>query len=145
MLTEYTHESNSTLQYFRHAQTRQAILQNARQMIVEDWIDGLSIRILADSINFAPGALYKYFKFKEDLIDAVQADCSDRLNIFIAGRVTSVENGAEMLLQNGMAYIEYAGRHPQENHLVFNMEPWRLTSGEGCRTAVRSLLEIIQR
>ena len=107
-------------------------------------MDGLSIRALADSIDYTPGALYKYFGSKEQLIDAVRADCFARLNAFIAVRIQPAGGAAEMLLAGGMAYIEYAGRQPQEYHLMFNMEPSRATSGEQRALAMRTLLQIVQ-
>ncbi|MBK8986384.1 MAG: TetR/AcrR family transcriptional regulator [Chloroflexi bacterium] len=128
----------------RLAQTRQEIIHNARHILVEQGMDGLSIRALADSIDYTPGALYKYFGSKEELIDAVRADCFARLNAFIAVRIHSAGSAAEMLLAGGMAYIEYAGQQPQEYHLMFNMEPSRATSGEQRVLAMRALLQIVQ-
>lgn len=128
----------------RQAQTRRDIIENAHQMIVEQGIGGLSIRAVADSINYTPGALYKYFGSKDELIDAVRADCFDRLNTFIGTCIQPAENTAQMLLYGGLAYIEYAGQHPQEYHLMFNMEPSRATSGEQRDVAMSSLLQIVQ-
>lgn len=144
MFTKQTDEPNQTPQARRQAQTRQAILQNARQMIVAQGSDGLSIRALADSIDYTPGALYKYFSSKEALVDAVRADCFDELNNFIAERIQTAANVAEMLLLGGMAYIEYAGQYPQEYHLMFNMEPSRATSGEQREIAMRALLQMVE-
>lgn len=144
MFTEQTNESKNTPQARRLAQTRQALLQNARQMIVAQGIDGLSIRALADSINYTPGALYNYFSSKEALIDAVRADCFDELNDFIAERVGTAVTAPEMLLLGGLAYIEYAAQHPQEYHLMFNMEPSHATSGEQREITMRTLLQIVE-
>lgn len=128
----------------RQAQTRRDIVDNAHRLIVERGIGGLSIRAVADSIDYTPGALYKYFGSKDELIDAVRADCFDQLNAFIVTRIQPAETAAEMLLYGGLAYIEYAGQHPQEYHLMFNMEPSRATSGEQREVAMRSLLQIVQ-
>ena len=113
-------------------------------MIIKEGIGGLSIRAVADSINYTPGALYKYFGSKDELIDAVRADCFARLNTFILERIQSASDPADLLLQGGMAYIEYAGLHPQEYHLMFNMEPSWATSGEQRAIAMHSLLQIVR-
>ncbi|MCA9918450.1 MAG: TetR/AcrR family transcriptional regulator [Anaerolineales bacterium] len=144
MFTDQTGKPQDTPQERRLAQTRQAILYNARQMIVAQGIDGLSIRALADSIDYTPGALYKYFNSKEALVDAVRADCFEELNIFIAERVGTAVTTPEMLLLGGLAYIEYAAQRPQEYHLMFNMEPSHATSGEQRKMAMRALLLIVQ-
>lgn len=144
MFTERTSESEDTPQARRLAKNRQALLQNARQMMVEQGIAGLSIRALADSIDYTPGALYKYFSSKEALVDAVRADCFVELNQFIAGRVATAVSTPEMLLLGGLAYIEYAAEHPQEYHLMFNMAPSRATSGEQRAIAMHTLLQIVE-
>lgn len=135
--------NDSPTQARRRAQTRQEIIQNARRILVEQGTAGLTIRSLADTIDYTPGALYKYFDSKEALIDAVRARCFERLNAFIATQIESAGSAAEMLLAGGMAYIEYAGRHPQEYHLMFHVEPSRATSGGQRKTAMRTLLQIV--
>jgi hypothetical protein len=72
------------------------------------------------------------------------ADCLEILNHFIVERIRSAPDAAAMLLTGGLAYIEYAGLHPQEYHLMFNMEPSQATSGEQRQIAMRSLLEIVR-
>ncbi len=128
----------------RKAQTRQAILQTARQLIVAQGQDNLSIRALADRVNYTPSALYKYFKNKEALIDAVRADCFQSLNHQIAQRIQTATDVAEMLLVGGMTYIEYAKKHPQEYYLMFNMAPSHATSGEQRTLAMQMLLQIVE-
>jgi AcrR family transcriptional regulator len=144
MFSDHTSVRRSTPQIRRQAQTRQAILEHARATIAQRGMAGLSIRALADSIDYTPGALYEYFKSKEDLVDAVRADCFESLNSFISERTQSAQDAGEMLLRGGLAYIEYAALHPQEYHLMFNMESSRATSGEQRQIAMRSLLEIVR-
>lgn len=144
MFTDHTDTKRLSPQARRQAQTRQTILDHARATIAQRGMAGLSIRGLADSIDYTPGALYEYFRNKEDLVDAVRADCFESLNSFIFGRIQSAQDAAEMLLLGGLAYIEYAALHPQEYHLMFNMEPSRATSGEQRRVAMRSLLEMVR-
>lgn len=144
MFSDHTGAQRSTPQVRRQAQTRQTILEHARATVAQRGMAGFSIRGLADSIDYTPGALYEYFKNKEDLVDAVRADCFESLNSFIFERIQPAPGAAEMLLLGGLAYIEYAALHPQEYHLMFNMEPSRATSGEQRQIAMRSLLEIVR-
>ena len=128
----------------RRQRTRNAIIEHARQMLVAQGVSGLSLRALAAQLDYTPGALYKYFASKEALIDAVRADCFARLNAFIAQRIPAAGRAADMLLEGGLAYIDYAGRHPQEYHLMFNMEPSWATSGAQREQAMRLLLQIVR-
>jgi AcrR family transcriptional regulator len=144
MFSDHTNAEKLTPQARRQAQTRHVILEHARAAIAQRGMAGLSIRGLADSIDYTPGALYEYFKNKEDLVDAVRADCFESLNTFILQRIQSAQDAAGMLLLGGLAYIEYAALHPQEYHLMFNMEPSQATSGEQRQIAMRSLLDIVR-
>jgi AcrR family transcriptional regulator len=144
MFTEGTLMTRLEPQERRKEQTRIDILENARQMIVKQGVGGLSIRALADQIDYSPGALYKYFDSKDDLIDTVRAESFKGLNSFIETCIQPTSTAADMLLNGGLAYIEYAGLHPQEYYLMFNMEPSKATSGEQRVMAMRSLLQIVE-
>ena len=128
----------------RRAQTRQEIIDTAHRIVVEQGQASLTIRSLAERIDYTPGALYKYFASKEALIDAVREACFERLNGFIVSRLKPAGSAPDMLLTGGMAYIEYAQQHPQEYHLMFNMEPSAATSGDQRTIAMHTLLQIVQ-
>jgi AcrR family transcriptional regulator len=128
----------------RQNQTRQDIIHNARQMIIAQGLSGFSMRSLAGSIDYTPGAMYKYFKSKDDLVDAVRAECFARFNAFIASRIQDSNTAAGMLYNGGLAYIEYAAQHPVEYHLMFNLEPSRATAGAQREIAMKTLLQIVE-
>lgn len=129
----------------RQEQTRRDIIDTALSTIVREGISGLSIRSLADRLDYTPGALYSYFKNKEDLIDAVRELCLDELNGSLAERTTGLNSTKDMLLQAGLAYVDFAAAHPQKYHLMFSMEPSRSTSGERRSHAMRGLLAILEK
>lgn len=56
----------------RRDKVKRAILATAERMFAREGEAGLSIRKLADDINYTPGAIYKYFESKQDLIDALK-------------------------------------------------------------------------
>lgn len=136
--------SAPTPQERRKEQTRRDIIETARQMIVAQGVSGFSLRALADNIDYTPGALYKYFESKEAMIDAVRRECFNGLNAFIAEHVHASANAEEMLLNGGLAYIEYASLHSQEYHLMFNMESSNATTGEERKQAMLALMHIVQ-
>ena len=55
----------------RHLRTKQAILDAARQIIAEEGPAALSMRALADRIDYSAAGLYEYFGSKEEIIAAV--------------------------------------------------------------------------
>lgn len=48
---------------------KRLILQAAGQLITEDGIEKLSIRKIADMIEYSPGIIYHYFQGKEDIVE----------------------------------------------------------------------------
>ncbi len=55
----------------RQQKTRQSILDAAREIIVEHGPAELSMRSLAERIDYSPSGLYEYFDSKEQIIQAV--------------------------------------------------------------------------
>jgi len=114
-------------------------------MIVEHGIGGLSIRALADSLDYTPGALYTYFSGKDELVDAARERCFTELNVSLTQQMARCSTAAEMLLEAGLGYIDFARRNPQKYHLMFGMEPSPATSGTQRNIAMSSLLAVLQR
>ncbi len=59
---------------WRHADTRNAILGVAREMIGRDGLEKVSLMRVAEEAGFAPHTVYAYFVRKADLIAAIVAD-----------------------------------------------------------------------
>jgi AcrR family transcriptional regulator len=58
----------------RHTVTRAAILEAARRVAARDGAQNFSLRSVATEADFAPAALYSYFKSKNDLLLALAAE-----------------------------------------------------------------------
>jgi len=56
----------------RRSKVRSAILAAAERMFMRDGEAGLSIRKIAEEIDYTPGAIYKYFESKQELIDELK-------------------------------------------------------------------------
>lgn len=136
-------EKNTT-QNRRKYQTRQNILDTAHSMIVERGIEGLSIRAIAEAIDYSPAALYRYFNSKDQLVDAVRSQCFERLNNAIFERIQNAHNASQQLLLGGMAYINFASKHPVDYRLMFHLEPSSATQAENQQAAMRALLHIVR-
>ena len=64
----------------RHLKVRQMILSVADRVFARDGEAGLSIRRLADEIDYSPGAIYKYFDSKQALLDELKEMFFERLH-----------------------------------------------------------------
>lgn len=63
----------------RRQKVREAILEAADRVFSDSGEDGLSIRRLADEIDYSPAAIYKYFGSKEELLDELKEVFFERL------------------------------------------------------------------
>lgn len=56
----------------RRSKVRDSILEAAENAFAKDGEAGLSIRQLAETIDYSPAAIYKYFNSKEELMDELK-------------------------------------------------------------------------
>ncbi len=128
----------------RKTRTRQDIINTAYDLIIQHGLEAVSLRAVADHMDYSPAALYRYFSSKDELVDAVRAKCFENLNAAIFQRLHGVSSPARMLLIGGMTYIHFAREHPVEYHLMFHLGPSPSTQAENQKLAMRSLLYIIR-
>lgn len=128
----------------RKTRTRQEFINTAYDLIIERGLEAVSLRAVADQLDYSPAALYRYFSSKDELVDAVRARCFERLNAAIFQRLHGVSSPARMLLVGAMTYIHFAREHPVEYHLMFHLGASASTQAENQKLAMRSLLYIVR-
>jgi len=86
---------------------RARILAAAHRIVGSAGFEGLSMRSLADAVELTPGALYRYFENKDQVIEAVfggGAALDDRLLAIANSRVSDLH----AVRQSLKAYADYA-------------------------------------
>ena len=63
----------------RRKKVRESILAAAERVFAREGESGLSIRRLAEEIDYSPSAIYKYFGSKEELLDELKESFFERL------------------------------------------------------------------
>ncbi|MCP4248221.1 MAG: helix-turn-helix transcriptional regulator, partial [bacterium] len=58
---------------------RRAILEAARETLVQGGYETFSMRKLADAAGYSAGAIYLYFETKEELLDSLVEDAFAKL------------------------------------------------------------------
>jgi AcrR family transcriptional regulator len=106
----------------RYQKTKQAILQAARDIINEKGADGLSLREIANRIDYSPSSLYEYFTSKDEIIAAVCVEGFEQLSNYL-NRVPIDLPPTERLLELGMAYLDFAKNNPEYFMLIFTTIP----------------------
>jgi AcrR family transcriptional regulator len=102
----------------RHEKTRQAILEAARKIIAAEGTEALSMRAIAQHIDYSAAGLYEYFDSKEEIIAAVCEQGHRRLAEYMQ-RADATLPADEYLLELGLAYLDFAQRNPDFFVLMF--------------------------
>jgi AcrR family transcriptional regulator len=110
----------STPRQRRHARTKQSILKAARKIIARQGEESLSMRRLAKAIDYSPSGLYKYFGSKEEIIDDIRREGFERLAAHVVSHVDDDLPPRQMLIEAGMAYLDFADANPEYYILMFN-------------------------
>ena len=97
------------------------ILDAAREVFVREGHDQLSMRKLADKIEYSPGTIYLHFSSKEDLLNALVEESFTKLAEAL--RKTSRQDPVENLRLGLRAYVDFGLRNPNHYHFAFGVRP----------------------
>lgn len=100
-------------------ETRQAILDAARELISERGAYNVSLRAIARRIQHSPAGLYEYFGSKDEIVEAVVREGFDRFAAYL-GSVPHELHPMAYLEQLGLSYVRFALENPQHFMLIFN-------------------------
>jgi AcrR family transcriptional regulator len=104
----------------RYQKTRQGILDAASQLIMEQGVEALSMRALAEKVDYSASALYKYFDNKEEIISALREEGHRLSDEISRSRVKPGMDIRETMTQMGLGYLEFARRYPAHYQLIMN-------------------------
>lgn len=104
----------------RFEKTRQGIIDAAREIVRNEGIDALSMRTLAEMVDYSPSALYKYFNNKEEIIEALRLEGWDEMQSIFMRRLGGDFSQIERLLEASMAYMDMSNQSPELYQLMFN-------------------------
>jgi AcrR family transcriptional regulator len=100
------------------ADTRQRILDAAREMFVRQGYEATTMRAIADRIEYTPTAIYHHFKNKEALLaELCIADFRALATAF--QKIGRIEDPIERLRKTGLAYVQFGLEHPMQYQLMF--------------------------
>lgn len=99
-------------------ETRSKILDAARQLFIEQGYDAVTMRKVAQSVEYSPTAIYVHFKDKEALMREL---CTEDFNKLAEAFqvVLQIEDPIERLQQVGIAYVNFAIQFPNHYRLMF--------------------------
>ncbi len=97
---------------------RRLIIDSAMQLFIEKGMDNVSIRAIADKIEYSPGSIYSYFKDKGEIIHAIHTEGFEKLYA-LQKTLDDVKNPVDKLAQMGRLYMKFAMENPDYYDLMF--------------------------
>jgi AcrR family transcriptional regulator len=103
---------------------RVLIIEAARDLLSEKGLDGLSMRGIADRIEYSPATIYLYFRDKDELVREVVAGGFKRLGEYMVAEIGRLGRGADALEQyraTGRAYARFALENTAYFRVMFEL------------------------
>ena len=104
-------------------QLRRRILSAARELFVTEGYESVSMRKIADMIEYSPTTIYLYYKDKADLLDSVCKETLLHLLNTLDLLRKDKSDPVETLRKSGKAYVEFGLKYPQDYKLTFVVRP----------------------
>jgi len=103
---------------------RSRIVDAARDILSTEGLDALSIRSIAERIEYSPATIYLYFRDKDELIREVARAGATRLAAYIEEKVAELgldANPADRFRATGRAYARFAVEHTAYFRVMFEL------------------------
>jgi AcrR family transcriptional regulator len=98
------------------SKTRDKILDAARELFISEGYEGVSMRRVAEKIEYSPTAIYVHFADKEELFrELCHQDYAQLAGVFQSSVISS--DPAERIRQIGQSYMDFGLQYP--NHYKF--------------------------
>lgn len=126
------------------ANVREEILDAARALFVQHGFENVSVRKIADKIEYAPGTIYLYFKDKEEIFQTLCEQTFSGLHAKMSAIVADNANPLEKLRRTGRTYIEFAVQNPSQYTLTFLRRPDGIPTEAAGTACFQALCQIVQ-
>ncbi len=102
---------------------RAEILDAARELFVEEGYGNVSMRKIADKIEYSPTTIYLYFKDKSDLLVQICEETFASLAKKLEAIDAKYDDPIEGLKEGCRTYVNFGLKHPNHYKVVFIMMP----------------------
>jgi AcrR family transcriptional regulator len=118
---------------------RETILKSAHQLFVDKGFEDVSIRNIAEAVEYSPATIYLYFKDKDEIFYAIHQEAFKFFNDYVAD-LLKIKDAFKRLIKMGERYIQFSKEYPKYYTIMFltespmhnydDSEKWQ----EGCKT-----------
>jgi len=107
--------------YREKQQMRRIILDAAMQLFVEEGFEKVSIRGIANKIEYSTGTIYLYFKDKDEIFYRLHEEGFHKF-IERQGETLKIKDPLKRLNKQGEVYLNFALEEPEYYDLMFIMK-----------------------
>jgi AcrR family transcriptional regulator len=100
---------------------RQEIIDAASELFVKEGYENVSMRRIADKIEYSPTTIYLYFKDKAELLEEVCHETFSRLSLILTRITEQPADPVERLKRGLIAYIKFGLENPHHYRATFMM------------------------
>ena len=105
---------------YHHGNLRAAFEAIAWETVRTRGADALSLRACAREAGVDPAAIYRHFKSKEDILNALTSRAFQELAEGMVAAEATVADAERQLMEIGMAYVRYARSEPHIFRMMFD-------------------------
>jgi AcrR family transcriptional regulator len=106
-------------------EVRKMILDEAMKLFLEEGYKHVTLRKIAEGIEYSPGTIYLYFKDKDEILYTLQTIAFEKFHK-AQNFVQEIKDPRERLVAHGKAYIKFALENREYYDLMFIMaEPFK--------------------
>jgi len=129
---------------------REEILDAARTLFVKEGYEHVSIRKIAEKIEYAPGTIYLYFRDKAEILDRICEETFSKLEQRLRAIATDPSEPLDGLRRGLLTYVQFGVAHPNHYIVTFGQakqlpQDQHPQAGERCfnilRAAVRRCID----
>jgi AcrR family transcriptional regulator len=111
-------------------EVRQGILTAAREIALREGWQAVTIRKVAERIEYSPSMIYEYFASKEAILLELHSEGFRLLALALKTARSSCEDHEERIIGMAEAYWEFAMRNPELYQVMHGMNGVPLDCGE---------------
>jgi AcrR family transcriptional regulator len=125
-------------------EVRQGILTAAREIALREGWQAVTIRKVAERIEYSPSMIYEYFTSKEAILLELHREGFRLLALSLNTARSSAEDQEERLLRMAEAYWEFAMRHRELYQVMHGLNGVPLDCSEKPHEALDTTVEALQ-
>ena len=107
---------------YHHGNLREALIEAGIRIINENGEENLSLRKVAAACNVSHAAPYAHFMDKDELIEAIKNNVTERFMEELEAAVVDKQSAEEAIIAMGKTYITFFSRNPDYFTFIFGKQ-----------------------